>query len=80
MEPLVVTMGEPAGIGGEIVLSAFARAKARLPVFAMIGDATWLATLNQRLGLSVPLKTISAPAEAARVFETALPVLQQILP
>jgi 4-hydroxythreonine-4-phosphate dehydrogenase len=79
VEPLVVTMGEPAGIGGEVVLSAFARAKARLPVFAMIGDSAWLAALNERLSLSVPLKTISALGEAPKVFAEALPVLQQDL-
>jgi 4-hydroxythreonine-4-phosphate dehydrogenase len=43
---------------------------------ALIGDAAWLARLNQRLGLSVPIATITAPAEAARAFETALPVLR----
>lgn len=79
MEPLVVTMGEPAGIGGEIVLSSYARAKARLPAFALIGDIRWLAALNERLGLAVPLKTIAALGEATQTFEKALPILEQNL-
>jgi 4-hydroxythreonine-4-phosphate dehydrogenase len=79
VRPLVVTMGEPAGIGGEIVLSAFVRAKERLAPFAVIGDATWLETLAQRLGLSLQVQTISSLSEVPQVFSNALPVLHQVL-
>jgi 4-hydroxythreonine-4-phosphate dehydrogenase len=77
VRPLVVTPGDPAGIGGEIALLALVRAKARVPCFAMIGDAAWLAALAQRLGLSVPVKPIAALAEVAAIFPHALPVLHQ---
>lgn len=80
MRPLAVTMGEPAGIGAEIALLAFARARESLPPFALIADRAALKALNNRLGLGVPLETVSTLSEAARVFARALPVLQQDLP
>lgn len=65
-------MGEPAGIGGEIALKTWAlRARRRLPPFFIIGDPGWLAAIDQ----NIPLREITAPAEAAKCFKTALPVL-----
>ncbi|CAN5710717.1 4-hydroxythreonine-4-phosphate dehydrogenase PdxA [soil metagenome] len=73
--PLAVTMGEPAGIGGELTLKAWlARADAARPFFA-IDDPARLAGLASKLGLAVPIMKIAAPHEAAAAFESALPVL-----
>jgi len=36
--PLVVTMGDPAGIGGEIALMAWTRRDGATPPFAMLDD------------------------------------------
>jgi 4-hydroxythreonine-4-phosphate dehydrogenase len=72
--PLAVTMGEPAGVGGELTLKAWlARAGAR--PFLAIDDPVRLSALAATLGLAVPVRAIAAPAEAASVFATALPVL-----
>jgi len=73
--PLAVTMGEPAGVGGELTLKAW-RGRARLarPFFAL-DDPARLAALARAIGIDVPLQEISRPAEAAAVFATALPVL-----
>jgi len=79
--PVALTMGEPAGIGGELSLKAWlARTRERLPAFFAIDDPTRLAALAGRLGLKVPVRAIEAPDDAARVFPVALPVLPEPLP
>ncbi|MEX2617583.1 MAG: 4-hydroxythreonine-4-phosphate dehydrogenase PdxA [Alphaproteobacteria bacterium] len=78
--PLVLTMGEPAGIGGEVALKAWlARESEAVPPFFMIDDADRLATLAERLGWLVPITPIGAPEEAAAIFADALPVLSRPL-
>jgi 4-hydroxythreonine-4-phosphate dehydrogenase len=72
--PLAVTMGEPAGIGGEIALAAWLGRDHRLPPFYLIDNPERLAALADRLGWKVRLRPIGAPAEAPEVFAEALPV------
>lgn len=73
--PLAVTMGEPAGIGGELSLKAWlARTRASRPFFA-IDDPDRLKTLARDLGLTVPVKTVLRPSDVPAVFPEALPVL-----
>jgi 4-hydroxythreonine-4-phosphate dehydrogenase len=81
MEPLVLTMGEPAGIGGDIALAAWlAREERCLPCFFIIDDCSRLARLARRLNLPVPLQPIAAPEQAHACFPHALPVMQRPLP
>ena len=61
--PLALTMGEPAGIGGEIALQAWLRRGEGVPPFYLIDDPGRLAALAQRLGWDVP---VSRCADAAR--------------
>jgi 4-hydroxythreonine-4-phosphate dehydrogenase len=76
MAPLALTAGEPAGIGAEITLKAWlARDSAALHPFFAIDDPARLERLAARLGCRVPIASIAAPDEAARVFARALPVL-----
>lgn len=76
LPPLVVTMGEPAGIGGEITLQAWQRRReAQLPPFFVIDDPRRLTSLASRLGLEVPIVAIESPEAAAETFSEALPVL-----
>ena len=73
--PLAVTMGEPAGIGGELSLKAWlARTKETRP-FLALDDPDRLRALASDLGLAVPVKEIAGPAEAVAAFQSALPVL-----
>jgi 4-hydroxythreonine-4-phosphate dehydrogenase len=73
--PLAVTMGEPAGVGGELSLKAWlARREGQRPFF-VLDDAGRLADLSRRLRLDVPLQEIVKPAEASATFSRALPVL-----
>jgi len=81
LAPLAVTMGEPAGVGGELTLKAWlARRAARdaLPFFA-IDDPVRLRHLAQRLSLAVDIVEIDTPAGTAGTFARALPVLKQPL-
>ena len=78
--PLAVTMGEPAGIGGEIVLKAWAaRVEDHVPPFFVLDDPNRLESLAKAIGLAVPVRAIASPAEAPALFGTALPVLPQLL-
>ena len=78
--PLALTMGEPAGIGGEIALKCWAGRKALgVPTFFMIDDPERLRTLARHLGISVPIKEIRSPESAAKTFDEALPVLTEAL-
>ncbi|MBV9077258.1 MAG: 4-hydroxythreonine-4-phosphate dehydrogenase PdxA [Methylobacteriaceae bacterium] len=73
--PLVLTMGDPAGIGPELALKAWlTRREARLPPFLLLADPAHLAALADRIGLEVPLAE-SEPEGAPAAFSGALPVL-----
>ncbi len=74
--PLAVTMGDPAGIGGDVTLAAWTQRRAAdLPLFFVIDDPDRLTSLSNQLGLHVPVTVISTPADAPAVFPSSLPVL-----
>jgi len=73
--PLALTMGEPAGIGGEIALKAWMRRGEGVPAFYLIDDPGRLTALAARLGWKVPVQAIDSAAGAPQVFRDALPVL-----
>jgi 4-hydroxythreonine-4-phosphate dehydrogenase len=73
--PLAVTMGEPAGIGGELSLKAWLARKPATRPFCVLDDPARLATLARDLGLKVSIKEIREPAEVDAVFAAALPVI-----
>jgi 4-hydroxythreonine-4-phosphate dehydrogenase len=75
MLPLALTMGEPAGIGGEIALKAWLRRGEGIPPFYVIDDPDRLAALAAHLGWSVPIRRLAAPRDASAVFAQSLPVL-----
>jgi len=73
--PLALTMGEPAGIGGEIALKAWLRRGEGVPAFYVIDDPGRLAALAARLGWRVPIGPLAVPHDARAMFADALPVL-----
>src|SRR5438105_845245 len=73
--PLVLTMGEPAGIGGEIALKAWLHRDSGVPPFYVIDNPARLIALAARCGWCVPVRAIAAPHEAPAVFQQSLPVL-----
>lgn len=77
--PLALTMGEPAGIGGELTLMAWQALHASGPVFVAIDNADRLRDLADRLGLAITITAVADAGEAAGVFGKALPVLDRPL-
>jgi 4-hydroxythreonine-4-phosphate dehydrogenase len=74
--PLALTMGEPAGIGTDIIALAWLALKDRRDLaFFMIGDLNYLEHRIAHLRLDVPLAAILSPPEASMAFCRALPVL-----
>jgi 4-hydroxythreonine-4-phosphate dehydrogenase len=67
--PLALTLGDPAGVGPEIVAKAWRALKDVGPVFVVIGDHDLLAAQG------VPTERISSLAQGAAAFAEALPVL-----
>jgi len=80
MQPLAVTMGEPAGIGAEITLAAWTRLRADGPRFVLLDDADRVAALAARIGSAAPVRKVASMAEGAAAFASALPVLHRPLP
>jgi len=74
-KPLAISMGEPAGVGPDIVLQLFARrSELSLPAFCVFGNADFLRARATRLGLDIAIVE-TTPAEAIGLFPTALPVI-----
>ena len=65
MLPLAVTMGEPAGIGGEITLKAWLGRGDGIPPFYLIDDPKRIAALARRLGWNVQVRAIDTPGRRA---------------
>jgi 4-hydroxythreonine-4-phosphate dehydrogenase len=75
LPPLAVTMGEPSGIGPDVILQLYAQRDALgLPPFAVYGTIDFLRARAARLGLAIEM-TATVPGEAATSFATALPVV-----
>ncbi|MBV9518192.1 MAG: 4-hydroxythreonine-4-phosphate dehydrogenase PdxA [Hyphomicrobiales bacterium] len=73
---LAVTMGDPSGIGPELILRAWRMRHERGDVssFAAVADSAFLTRAARGLGLDVPVESC-VPAEAADIFPRALPVV-----
>jgi 4-hydroxythreonine-4-phosphate dehydrogenase len=71
--PLALTLGDPAGIGPEIVVKAWSELRRGGPPFVVVGDLQALASASSA-GASI-LKRVMSPAEGAAAFATSLPVL-----
>jgi 4-hydroxythreonine-4-phosphate dehydrogenase len=71
--PLALTLGDPAGIGPEIVVKTWHELRKNGPPFLVVGDRQALASASPG-GASI-LKAVLAPAEATEVFADALPIL-----
>lgn len=74
--PLAVTMGDPAGIGGELTVKAWSRrGDGLVPPFYAIDDPARLAAIGAASGVPCPVVEIDDPARAVAVFDDALPVM-----
>ncbi|MEO6092125.1 MAG: 4-hydroxythreonine-4-phosphate dehydrogenase PdxA [Novosphingobium sp.] len=74
--PLVVSLGDPAGVGPELIAQAWVEREGQgLSPFFAVGGAGVIAAAAEARGLSLPVRRITDPAEASALFDTALPVL-----
>jgi len=72
---IAVTMGDPAGIGPEIVLKSASHASFDgRHAAVVIGDLVVLDEVNKKLGLGVTLQKVKSPADAVDVKD-ALPIV-----
>ena len=86
MAPLAVTMGDPAGIGGELTLAAWQHPDT--PPFVAVDDPDRLTAIAGTLGIDLRLRILerpddiprTGPADLSRWFAERLPVLPCPLP
>ncbi len=75
MQPLALTLGEPAGIGPDLALGIWRRrAELDLPPFYIVADPDFLRRRAAMIGIDVPIANVTPPSAAA-TFRSALPVL-----
>ncbi|MCB1506570.1 MAG: 4-hydroxythreonine-4-phosphate dehydrogenase PdxA [Hyphomicrobiaceae bacterium] len=78
---LALTMGDPAGVGLELTITAWQRRVSEgLAPFAYFGSAEAIADRAAALGQVIDIVRIASPSEAAGVFGRALPVIDMALP
>ena len=76
LPPLAISLGDPAGVGPELVAAAWAaRHDAGLPPFFAVHGAGLLADAAEQRGLEIAIAPISDPAETPAAFAHGLPVL-----
>jgi 4-hydroxythreonine-4-phosphate dehydrogenase len=75
--PVALTLGDPAGVGGELALKAWTALRGDL-AFCVIGDVGYLRRLGVADGIEVA--EIAEPAEAAGAMPRGLPVLDNPYP
>ncbi len=74
--PIAVTIGEPSGIGPEVLMKAwFKRHEFKLAPFFVIGSADILQSQAAALNLQIPISVIKTPLQAPHVFGNTLPVI-----
>ncbi len=73
--PLALSVGDPSGVGPEIAIAAWqaARHSAAAP-FYLLADPALIAARARRLGIELAIAE-TVPAQAADVFQRALPVV-----
>jgi 4-hydroxythreonine-4-phosphate dehydrogenase len=75
VQPLALTLGEPAGIGPDLALAIWRqRAELDIPPFYIVADPDYLRRRAERVGLAVPIAAVT-PTSAAAAFLSALPVV-----
>jgi len=73
---IAVSLGDPAGVGPELVAEAWMRREqVSLAPFFAVGGARLLVAAARSRGIDLPVRAIASPEEALTVFRDALPVL-----
>ncbi len=79
--PLVLTIGEPAGVSAEITAQAWLTLRAEpSQQFCLIGDGALFEARARAAGFDVSFIRVERIADCARVFGRGVPVLHRALP
>ena len=79
--PLALSMGDPAGVGPDISLQAWAdRTSSALPAFVIVGNLEQLRERAHILGLDIPIERVDTTDNVHETFAGALPVFPVELP
>ena len=79
--PLVLTPGEPGGVGIEITLKAWMALRNQPGLaFVLLGDAQQAKHMADTLGWDAPIADMTSLDGVAEVFASAMPVLHHALP
>jgi 4-hydroxythreonine-4-phosphate dehydrogenase len=79
--PIVLTPGEPGGVGIEITFKAWqALRHTGRNAFALLADADHVKAVSHQTKLDCSITRIAELAQASRIFADALPVLHRPLP
>ncbi|CDO35397.1 4-hydroxythreonine-4-phosphate dehydrogenase PdxA [Novosphingobium sp. KN65.2] len=74
--PLAISLGDPAGIGPELIAEAWTkRETAGLAPFFVVDGADVLTAAARTRGLDLPVSRITEPSQAHAAFAVGLPVL-----
>jgi len=74
-KPLAISMGEPAGVGPDLILQIYARrAELKLPPFCVFGHSGFLKSRAAKLGLDIEIASARA-SDSLSGFADALPVV-----
>ena len=72
MQPIVIALGDPAGVGPEVTAGAWeARRSHKLAPFMAVGDAASIQAV-----WNGPIQRVDSPLQVANCFDSALPVWQ----
>jgi 4-hydroxythreonine-4-phosphate dehydrogenase len=76
LQPLALTMGDPAGIGPELSVRTWhSRKTCALPPFALYADSELMRATCRSLDIDCEIVAVPHPAAAADIFARALPVI-----
>lgn len=78
--PLVITPGEPAGVGLDLTLGLWAARTAQTPPFFLIDAPDRVRERAGRLGIRVDIAVLETPQQAVDAFAGALPILPHAFP
>ena len=70
---VVLTMGDPSGIGTEITVKSWKSKKIKAPFF-VIHDPTYVEKIIKKMGIKVKIKIINHPKDALNCYKKYLPV------
>jgi 4-hydroxythreonine-4-phosphate dehydrogenase len=74
--PLAISLGDPAGIGPELIMEAWARRKAeRLPPFFVCGGFGMLSEAARTRGIEASYCSVDEPTELSQLREGVVPVV-----